>query len=137
MAFGMLYDFTGNTNVTKVIKAADMVKESWFLNAVNFNQPIDLFLLIGHNPVRHSTFSLVHDTIRSARPDIPIQIFGGHTHIRDLVVYDDMSIGLESGELLVGDHFLSEIDNFTRSLLRNSRLVIHDWCQVANLYWRL
>jgi 2',3'-cyclic-nucleotide 2'-phosphodiesterase (5'-nucleotidase family) len=97
MAFGLLYDFTGNTNVTKVTRAVDLVKESWFLDAINYNETIDLFLLLGHNPVRDSTFSLVHNTIRAARPDIPIQIFGGHSHIRDLVVYDDMSVGLESG----------------------------------------
>ena len=52
MAFGVLYDFTGNSNVSKVIKAADMVKQSWFVDAVNFTQPIDLFLVVGHNPVR-------------------------------------------------------------------------------------
>jgi hypothetical protein len=98
MAFGVLYDFTGNSNVSKIIKAADLVKESWFLDAINFKEPIDLFLVIGHNPVRQSTLSLIHDTIRKARPEIPIQVFGGHSHIRDLVVYDDMSIGLESGE---------------------------------------
>lgn len=52
MAFGVLFDFTGNSNVSKVIKAADMVKQSWFLNTLNTTEPIDMFLLIGHNPVR-------------------------------------------------------------------------------------
>ncbi|KAL9598086.1 MAG: hypothetical protein Q9219_004717 [cf. Caloplaca sp. 3 TL-2023] len=52
MAFGVLYDFTGNSNVSKVIKARDLVKESWFLDAVNYQEPIDLFILLGHNPVR-------------------------------------------------------------------------------------
>lgn len=99
MAFGLLYDFTGNSNVSKIIKAADLVKEQWFLNAINYPETIDLFLLIGHNPVRKSTFSVVYDTIRKARPEIPIQIFGGHSHVRDLAVYDDMTVGLESGML--------------------------------------
>lgn len=52
MAFGVLFDFTGNSNVSKVIKAADMVKQSWFINAINFTEPIDLFMIIGHNPIR-------------------------------------------------------------------------------------
>ncbi len=102
MAFGLLYDFTGNSNVSKIIPAADLVNESWFLDAIDYPETIDLFLLIGHNPVRDSTFTLVHDTIRKARPEIPIQIFGGHSHIRDLVVYDDISVGLESGMLHLG-----------------------------------
>lgn len=56
MAFGVLFDFTGNSNVSKVIKAADMVQQSWFTNAVN-HANIDLFLVIGHNPVRPSVSS--------------------------------------------------------------------------------
>ena len=101
MAFGVLFDFTGNSNVSKVIKAADMVKESWFQHAVNFTEPIDLFVVTGHNPVRttasSSTLGTVFKAIRSIRPDTPIQFFGGHTHIRDFTVYDNKATGLESG----------------------------------------
>ena len=86
MAFGVLYDFAGNSNVSKVTKAADLVKESWFLNAVNYAQPIDLFVVLGHNPPRPtsstSTFGTLYKTIRGIRPNIPIQAFGGHTHVR-------------------------------------------------------
>ena len=101
MAFGVLYDFTGNSNASKVIKAADMVQQSWFKSAVNYTEPIDLFVLLGHNPARPSTsgstFGTVFNAIRASRPDTPIQIFGGHTHIRDFAVYDDKTTGLESG----------------------------------------
>lgn len=86
MAFGVLYDFTGNSNVSKVIKAADLVKESWFLSAIKYERPIDIFVIIGHNPVRAtdntSTLGLIYQTIRELRPNVPIQAFGGHTHIR-------------------------------------------------------
>lgn len=86
MAFGVLYDFTGNSNVSKTIKAADLVKEKTFLDAVNYPKPIDLFLLIGHNPARRNdsenTLGLVYQTIRGAHPSTPIQVFGGHSHIR-------------------------------------------------------
>jgi hypothetical protein len=41
---------------------------------------------------------VLYNTIRELRPDIPIQAFGGHTHIRDFFVYDDKTTGLESGE---------------------------------------
>lgn len=111
MAFGVLFDFTGNTNVTKVIKAADLVNESWFKSAVNFSQPIDLFLVIGHNPVRPnaptSTFGTLYKAIRSMRPGVPIQAFGGHSHVRDFVVYDEMSTGLGSGRYCETLGFLS------------------------------
>lgn len=86
MAFGVLYDFTGNSNVSKVIKAADLVKESWFLTAIQYEKPIDIFIVIGHNPIRTtnsaSTFGPIYQTIRNLRPSVPIQIFGGHSHVR-------------------------------------------------------
>lgn len=111
MALGVLYDFTGNTNVTKVIKAADLVKETWFTSAINYPQPIDLFLVTGHNPIRPtvggSTFGVLYNAIRKMRPSVPIQAFGGHTHIRDFVVFDSMSTGLESGRYCETLGFLS------------------------------
>ena len=101
MSFGVLYDFTGNTNYTQVIPAANMTQEQWFIDAVNTPLPVDLFLLIGHNPVHpsdpESTIATVQQAIRQARPTTPIQVFGGHSHIRDLAVYDSTSVGLESG----------------------------------------
>lgn len=102
MAFGILFDFTLHSNVSRVTTAAELVKQQWFLDAVDFDQPIDLFLLLGHNPARTTaptnTFALVHQTIRSRRPDTPVQIFGGHSHVRDFQVYDDRTTAMESGE---------------------------------------
>ncbi|ORY69519.1 Metallo-dependent phosphatase-like protein [Pseudomassariella vexata] len=101
MAFGVLFDFTGNANTTKVIPAATMITENWFVDAVNYAEPIDLFLILGHNPARPdadgSTFGLLHDTIRKVHPRTPIQFFGGHSHIRDFAVLDSSSTSLESG----------------------------------------
>ncbi|KAI9833214.1 MAG: hypothetical protein M1826_000127 [Phylliscum demangeonii] len=102
MAFGVLFDFTGNSNVSRITKAANLVKQPWFVDAVQFKAPIDLFLLVGHNPIdprksSSSTLGLVQRFIRDKRPGVPIQIFGGHSHIRDFKVYDNMSTGLESG----------------------------------------
>lgn len=102
LAFGVLFDFTGNTNVTKVIPASTMVNETWFQDLINNPPgPVDLFLLIGHNTAAPQTttgtFGTVHDAIRTVYPSTPIQIFGGHSHIRDFQVYDEASTALESG----------------------------------------
>ena len=101
MAFGVLYDFTGNSNVSKVIKAKDMVQQPWFKQAVNYSEPVDLFMILGHNPVRandsSNTFKAVYQAIRQSQPDTPIQIFGGHSHVRDFQVYDNKATALESG----------------------------------------
>jgi len=101
MAFGVLFDFTGNTNFTKVITAATMVKQAWFLNAINQSQPIDMFVVLGHNVARPSTsgstFGTIFNAIRAAHPTTPIQFFGGHSHIRDFAVLDSSSTSIESG----------------------------------------
>ena len=101
MAFGVLFDFTGNTNVSKVIPATEMVKLAWFIDAINTSEPVDLFLLIGHNIARPSTsgstFQVVHSAIRAIHTKTPIQIFGGHSHLRDFAVVDEASTALESG----------------------------------------
>ena len=99
MAFGVLFDFTGNSNASIVTPAAQMVKEEWFLNALNTNHTIDMFLVIGHNAIQGdtSTTATVLEAIRAVHPDKLIQVFGGHTHIRDAVIYDHAAVGMESG----------------------------------------
>lgn len=104
MAFGILFDFKGNTNYTKVIPASTMVNETWFTDLVATPPgPVDLFVLLGHNTVAQNaqsgtgTFGIVQQALRKTYPSTPIQIFGGHSHIRDFKVYDDATTALESG----------------------------------------
>lgn len=101
MAFGVLFNFTGNSNASRVIPAAEMVTQQWFQDAITCDEAVDLYLLIGHNPARptvaSSTFATVYNAIRAEKPDTPIQIFGGHNHIRDFAVYDDKTTALGSG----------------------------------------
>ncbi|KAL1869664.1 hypothetical protein Daus18300_005519 [Diaporthe australafricana] len=102
LAFGILFDFKGNANVTKAIPASTMVNETWFTDLVATPPgPVDLFLLIGHNTAAKQTstgtFGYVHDALRAVYPSTPVQIFGGHSHIRDFQVYDESTTALESG----------------------------------------
>ncbi|KAI1377477.1 Metallo-dependent phosphatase-like protein [Hypoxylon crocopeplum] len=101
MAFGVLFDFTGNTNVSKVVPAKTMVTQQWFLEALNCPDPVDVFVVLGHNPARPSdetsTFPVVFEAIRAVHPDTPIQFLGGHSHIRDFAVFDSSSTSIESG----------------------------------------
>jgi hypothetical protein len=38
MAFGVIFDFK-SVNDTRVTKGADMVKQKWFIDAVNYESP--------------------------------------------------------------------------------------------------
>jgi hypothetical protein len=102
MAFGVLFDMNDNNKIIKITKASDMVKEKWFLEAVNYPEPVDIYVIIGHNSARQgrnspSTFVYVQQAIRALKPDVPIQIHGGHSHLRDFVVYDESTTALEPG----------------------------------------
>lgn len=101
MSFGFIFDFDKNSNVSKVIKADDVIKEQWFQDALNLTPVIDLFVIIGHNAARTtdktSTMGKYFRAIREKYPYTPIQVFGGHTHQRDFVVYDNKATALESG----------------------------------------
>ena len=127
MAFGVLYDFTGNTNITNVIKAKTLVTEPWFQQAITFNQTIDLFLVLGHNPARPtasgSTFGTIFNAIRAKNPNTPIQFLGGHSHIRDFAVFDEGSTGIESGRYCetLGWVSMSGINSSTYTGLMNPR----------------
>jgi hypothetical protein len=102
MAFGVLFDMTRNANTTKVTFAQDMVREEWFQHAVKYPEPVDMFVVVGHNPAGRprdgSTFPIIFEAIRSARPDTPITFLGGHAHTRDTIIYDNKAVCLASGK---------------------------------------
>lgn len=99
LAFGFLYDFTGNSNNTVVQPVEETIKEKWFQEAIR-DREVDLFLVIGHIPLRSVEYASIFKAIRSEQWDAPIQFFGGHTHIRDYAKYDSKSYALESGRYM-------------------------------------
>ncbi|CAG8934011.1 unnamed protein product [Penicillium salamii] len=99
IAFGFLFDFTGNANNTVVQKVSSTIKEDWFQEAIR-DKEVDLFLVIGHVPVHSPEYQAIFKEIRGTRWDTPIQFFGGHQHIRDYARYDSKAFGLASGRFM-------------------------------------
>ncbi|KAF2738197.1 hypothetical protein EJ04DRAFT_460143 [Polyplosphaeria fusca] len=106
LAFGFIFDFTGNANNTVVHTVSDTVKEDWFKEAIK-NKDIDLIIVFGHVDIRSHEYATLFSTIRAAQWDTPIQLFGGHTHIRDYKLYDKQSVALESGRYMETIGFMS------------------------------
>ncbi|KAJ5130196.1 uncharacterized protein N7515_006235 [Penicillium bovifimosum] len=106
VAFGFLFDFTGNYNNTVVHKVSSTIKEDWFQEAIR-DKEVDLFLVIGHVPVHSPEYRAIFKEIRSIRWDTPIQFFGGHQHVRDYAQYDSKSFGLASGRFMETVGFMS------------------------------
>ncbi|KAF1974890.1 hypothetical protein BU23DRAFT_553127 [Bimuria novae-zelandiae CBS 107.79] len=106
LAFGFIFDFTGNDNNTFVIPVEETVKQEWFTNALK-DRDIDLVLVYGHVDIRSTEYALLYKTIRSAQWDTPVQFFGGHSHIRDYKIFDSGSVALESGRYMETLGFMS------------------------------
>ncbi|KJZ75843.1 hypothetical protein HIM_04667 [Hirsutella minnesotensis 3608] len=98
IAFGFLFDFTGNANNTIVQPVAETIKELWFQEAMR--EKPDLFLVIGHVGLRMPEFRAIFTALRKQNWHIPIVFFGGHAHVRDALSYDSMSFAMASGRYL-------------------------------------
>ncbi|KAL8824377.1 MAG: hypothetical protein Q9170_008180 [Blastenia crenularia] len=106
LAFGFLFDFTGNANNTFVEAVEKTVQQRWFLEAIH-DRNVDLFLVAGHVLLDSPEYNAIFKAIREVQWDTPIQFFGGHTHIRDYFRYDNKAYGLESGRYMETIGFMS------------------------------
>jgi hypothetical protein len=100
VAFGFLFDFTGNANNTVVQPVEQVIKEDWFQQVISGTEKPDLFIVIGHVAVRMPEFQAVHAAIRKHNPDTAIAYFCGHAHVRDALKYDKNSFSMASGRYM-------------------------------------
>ncbi|PMD30766.1 hypothetical protein L207DRAFT_519871 [Hyaloscypha variabilis F] len=98
LAFGFLFDFTGNANNTVVQPVEKTIEEKWFQEAIR--EDVDLFLVIGHVTLHGPEYKAIFKAIRSQKWDTPIQFFGGHSHIRDFAKYDSKAYGVQAGRYM-------------------------------------
>jgi 2',3'-cyclic-nucleotide 2'-phosphodiesterase (5'-nucleotidase family) len=98
LAFGFLFDFTGNANNTVVQPVGKTIEEKWFQDAIR--EDVDLFIVIGHVTLHGPEYKAIFKAIRSQKWDTPIQFFGGHSHIRDFAKYDSKAYGFQSGRYM-------------------------------------
>lgn len=98
VAFGFLFDFTGNANNTVVQTVAKTIKEEWFQNAIR--EKPDIFVVIGHIGLRMDEIKQIFTEIRKQNWFTPIAIFAGHAHVRDAMSLDAKTFGIASGRYL-------------------------------------
>ncbi|CAK7234470.1 hypothetical protein SBRCBS47491_008959 [Sporothrix bragantina] len=96
VAFGFLFNFTGNAANSVVQPVQQSVQEPWFQHAIS-KEPVDLFVVIGHVGARMGELRAIYQAIRDVNPETPIAIFAGHAHVRDAVYFDDKAVAIASG----------------------------------------
>lgn len=111
VAFGFLFDFTGNAENTRVQKVAKTIKEQWFQDAIR--EKADVFVVIGHIGLRMTEIRQIYTEIRKQNWFTPIAIFAGHAHVRDAVQLDAKAFGIASGRYFETIGWLS-VDGFTK-----------------------
>ncbi|KUI54269.1 hypothetical protein VP1G_01534 [Cytospora mali] len=111
VAFGFLFDFTGNAKNTRVQKVSDTIKEEWFQNAIR--EKTDIFVVIGHIGVRMAEIKEIYTEIRKQNWFTPIAFFAGHAHVRDAIRLDAKSFGMASGRYFETIGWMS-IDGITK-----------------------
>lgn len=101
LSFGFLFDFTRNNEHSKVTPIREILEQDWFKDVIESypNTSVDMIVILGHIPISHTWPELyqLHNVLRGKYPDIPIQYFGGHSHIRDFTIFDEKLTGLQSG----------------------------------------
>lgn len=139
LALSFLFDFRRNNEFTRVTPIKEAIHQNWFQEILN-NHPqdkVDSVVIVGHVPIDRGWHELeiLHAELRTHYPDVKIQYFGGHSHIRDFLVYDDKLVALQSGRFCETVGFLSVNvsstssnikDIFARSYIDfNRRLFLH------------
>lgn len=101
LSFGFIFDFQRNNGKTKVTCISEILQQKWFQDIIEqFPElKVDILVVVGHIPVtpEWKEIMVLHRFLRKMYPNIKIQYFGGHSHIRDFAVYDDNLTALESG----------------------------------------
>lgn len=111
LALSFLFDFKWYNERIKVDPIDQVIKRRWFKRLMfEFQEkPVDVIVIFGHLPVTHQwpEFQLLHQLLRAYFPNVMIQFFGGHSHIRDFSILDAKSTGLQSGRYCETVGFLS------------------------------
>ncbi|KAF9179090.1 hypothetical protein BGZ51_007257, partial [Haplosporangium sp. Z 767] len=98
MSYGFMFNFP-NTPTNAFIEPSNVtVTLPWFQETLK--EDVDMYLIVGHVPVRWPEATAVVDAIRAVHPTVPIIVMGGHAHVRDFTQYDARAVGMASGRYM-------------------------------------
>lgn len=127
LALSFLFNFPRYNARARVYPILKAIEQDWFKNVTSTytEDDIDLLVVFGHIPVtdfEEEEIVHLHVALRRLYPNLVIQYFGGHSHIRDYAVYDHKATGLQSGRYCETVGWASV--NFTSTQTKFSRRYI-------------
>ncbi|KAF9582660.1 hypothetical protein BGW38_010923, partial [Lunasporangiospora selenospora] len=126
MSYGFLHNFKKAANNTIVEMANVTVTQPWFQKTLK-DKDVDVYVVVGHVPIRWAEANAVVDAIRKVHPSKPILLFGGHLHVRDFKSYDARAYGLAAGR------FMETVGWMSASGLRDRSCRVEANCVGKNL----
>ncbi|EDQ86162.1 uncharacterized protein MONBRDRAFT_38537 [Monosiga brevicollis MX1] len=104
LIFGFLYNMQGTAPAVTVELVQNVVKSSWFINAIKGSMADDLaaIIVLAHMHYVDPLVTVLRDAIRniSATDRLPIIFLTGHSHLRRFQQLDDFAISLEAGKYM-------------------------------------
>ncbi|KAL3231794.1 Uncharacterized protein RNJ44_00329 [Nakaseomyces bracarensis] len=127
LVLSFLFDFQRSNERAVVTPALEELDKKWIkrLSESYKMDRIDMVVVAGHIPPSDPDNELrqVHDKLRSYFPDVVIQYFGGHSHIRDFVRFDEKATCLQSGKFSETLGFLSVDDPNSNNVTFSRRYI--------------
>lgn len=111
LGLGFMFDFARYNEETRITPIAEVIQQDWFQDILGQFplEKVDTIVVVTHVPVDRdwNELALLHAELRVHYPETKIEYFGGHSHIRDFVVYDEKLVALQSGRFCETVGFLS------------------------------
>lgn len=139
LALGFMFDFARYNEKTRVTSIAEVIRKDWFQEILDKYpaESVDTIVVVTHVPITRdwNELGVLHAELRTHYPETKIEYFGGHSHIRDFVVYDEKLVALQSGRFCetvgflgvnLNSSSLEASDTFTRRYIDfNTDLFLH------------
>ena len=101
LAMGFLYDMKDHADDVTVTLVEDVVKEAWFIHALNRTGAYDALLFLSHMDYKDPLVDIIHRAARAIIGEsVPIQFVTGHSHIRAYRDLDLRAASFEAGHYL-------------------------------------
>ena len=101
LAFGFLYDMTSHDDHVVVVPVEQVVREAWFVDALNATRTYDALLFLTHMGYDHRLVDVILAAARAVvGAHVPIQFMTGHTHVRAYRALDARAAAFEAGHYL-------------------------------------
>lgn len=122
LAFGFLYNFENNCEMTVVEKVETVVQQDWFLKVLHQaknDHTVDAILVLAHMDCVDPLVNVILQAIRNVvGTDMPIQFITGHSHRRAFEQLDPLATSFEPGRFLDTVGFVSFPKRVTVSRLQ-------------------